>query len=216
MSVTDLQVFGRGDRFVSKAVKVESLVDRGRILVPFPTLGENSPPPGALLFEATCSSPPPTQGIDVWVTELPDSFGDGIHTFSLTVDFLKLVPAYLTPDPDVFFYTADCQLIGTAYHTAETESGTIPKGTKYAVTNYWLGSASAIRFQAGSDGVLLAKLPKIKAPVVKGTKTTRVLPGTGVGSGATPGLLALAAAVMLAAWLVHTASSRRFRRRSAG
>ncbi|MFC5730144.1 M36 family metallopeptidase [Nocardioides vastitatis] len=88
----------------------------------------------AVDFATNCVMPPATQGSDGWVTELPSSFGDGVHT-------VKVTGASAAPwDLDVYFYAEDCTLTGSAASSAADESGTIPSGTKYVLSHLWSGA----------------------------------------------------------------------------
>ncbi|MGH2728292.1 MAG: hypothetical protein ACRDKS_15090, partial [Actinomycetota bacterium] len=133
-------------------------------------------------------------------------------TYNITTNLLG--GTGLVPDPDAYFYTADCTRNGVAYSATDSESGTIPGGTRFVVTTFWIGTPASVRIKTESDGVVLGALPKLPAPVVKGTKTTNVLPGTGVAGYAQPGLYALAAAFGLALWLGGGNVIRRGRRRA--
>ncbi len=92
-------------------------------------------------FESTCQMPPASQGVDGWVTEVPDSFGDGAHKVSTTGSGALY-------DLDLYFYNADCELIGDAASGAADESGALPSGTKYMVTNNWVGGGVEVDLTA--------------------------------------------------------------------
>jgi extracellular elastinolytic metalloproteinase len=93
-------------------------------------------------FESTCIAPPASQGADGWVTTLPDSFGDGVHKVSVKGD--SAAPY----DIDLYFYDAACARTGTAGSSAADESGTLPSGTKYVVSQLWLGAGVPITLTA--------------------------------------------------------------------
>jgi extracellular elastinolytic metalloproteinase len=84
-------------------------------------------------FAQSCTYPPASQGVDGWVTKLPDGFGDGAHKVQVTAD----TPSH---DLDLYFYDADCHAIGSAASSSANESGSIPSGTAYVVTHAWLGA----------------------------------------------------------------------------
>lgn len=94
-----------------------------------------------LEFQSTCQMPPASQGVDGWVTELPDSFGDGAHKVSTTGSAILY-------DLDLYFYNADCDLIGAAASAAPDESGALPSGTKYVITNNWVGAGVEVNLTA--------------------------------------------------------------------
>ncbi|HEX6921022.1 MAG TPA: M36 family metallopeptidase, partial [Actinomycetes bacterium] len=93
-------------------------------------------------FESTCTAPPSSQGADGWVTTLPDSFGDGVH--KVTVKGTSDAPY----DLDVYFYDASCKLIGSAASGSADESGTLPSGTKYVLSQLWLGAGVSVTVTA--------------------------------------------------------------------
>ncbi|MGH8969702.1 MAG: M36 family metallopeptidase, partial [Actinomycetes bacterium] len=97
-------------------------------------------------FESTCIAPPASQGADGWVTTLPDSFGDGVHKVSVKGD--SAAPY----DIDLYFYDADCARTGDAASSAADESGTLPSGTKYVVTQLWLGAGVPFTLTATDTG----------------------------------------------------------------
>ncbi|MBM0224356.1 hypothetical protein [Micromonospora sp. ATA51] len=90
----------------------------------------------ATAFKTACAVPAtPAQGADGWVTKLPDSFGDGAHEVRVHSDTV-------TPyDFDLYFYDESCTLLGSAASSAADESGTIPSGARYVLTQLWLGAA---------------------------------------------------------------------------
>jgi hypothetical protein len=96
----------------------------------------------AVDFQNTCTFPPASQGSDAWVTQVPDSFGDGVHQ----VEVRGISP---TPhDLDLYFYSADCALLGSAASSAADEAGTLPSGTKYILSHLYLGAAEEIELVA--------------------------------------------------------------------
>ena len=92
-------------------------------------------------FANSCTMPPPSQGSDGWVSELPESFGDGVHKVTATGSG----PTY---DLDLYFFNADCELIGSAASSAADESGTLPSGTAYVLTSNWAGAATEVTLKA--------------------------------------------------------------------
>jgi hypothetical protein len=92
-------------------------------------------------FAATCQMPPASQGTDGWVSKLPDSFGDGAHKVSVAGS----APLY---DLDLYFFNADCKLIGSAGSGATDESGSLPSGTKFVLTSNWIGGGVQVNLTA--------------------------------------------------------------------
>jgi extracellular elastinolytic metalloproteinase len=92
-------------------------------------------------FASSCTMPPASQGTDGWVSQLPESFGDGAHK----VTTQGSGPTY---DLDLYFFNADCELIGTAASAAADESGSLPSGTAYVLTSNWAGAATEVTLTA--------------------------------------------------------------------
>ncbi len=93
-------------------------------------------------FTSTCTAPPASQGVDGWVTEVPESFGDGQHTVTVTGSS----PA--PHDLDLYFYDDRCRLIGSAASSAADESGSLPSGTRYVLSHLWSGAGVQIEVTA--------------------------------------------------------------------
>jgi hypothetical protein len=137
----ELQVFGtaKGIEPVAPAPDAPS-TDSGTITVGNPAMGD---PTGlqhvsgvtATELEQTCTAPPASQGVDAWVSTLPSGFGDGTHTITVTGE-----PTPAGHDIDLYFYGADCALLGSVATSAPDESGVIPGGAAYAVTHLWTGA----------------------------------------------------------------------------
>lgn len=137
VQVAELQVFSGKAKNVTPLPPPppdEPVTDTGTISAGTP-VGDNTD--GGVTgvdFANSCVMPPASQGTDGWVTELPDSFGDGVHT-------VKVSGASAAPwDLDVYFYAADCAVTGSAASSAADESGTIPSGTKYVLSHLWSGA----------------------------------------------------------------------------
>ena len=92
-------------------------------------------------FAEACVMPPASQGTDGWVSQLPESFGDGAHKVTATGSG----PAY---DLDLYFYNADCELIGAAASSAADEAGSLPSGAAYVITQAWLGAGTQVTLKA--------------------------------------------------------------------
>ena len=193
VSISEIEAFGAGESVkVTNPPPIPSTVihDEGMIIVPSPAVNVTSEVMGA-----ACVFPPPTQGIDAWVTEVPDEFGDGAHVVDSRLESLLPDPR---PDLDLFMLTADCAPAGNVATGAPREVGTIPQGTKYIVAALFTTLPGNVVTEAKPAGV-----DTIPA-AVKGTKVTPkpgVLPNTGVGGTTVPGVAALAVAVAIGSTL---------------
>lgn len=149
LQMAELQAFGAGDVTVKppESGKEEPFHGEGIVLVPTPSRSGVFTTPTLHFMQAACLYPPPTQGVDAYVFELPDSFGDSRHVFE--VQSVGLGPNPL-PDADVLFLSADCVTVGRERTASEHESGTIPQGTKYALVHLWSSTASAVTLDASS------------------------------------------------------------------
>ncbi|MPZ62530.1 MAG: coagulation factor 5/8 type-like protein [Propionibacteriales bacterium] len=145
VQAAELQVFSgkvRGVEPLPPEPPDEPITDQG--VIAFSTPGGDATDGGltGVAFQNTCTFPPATQGSDGWVTELPDSFGDGLHE-------ARVVGEGPAPhDFDLYFYSADCEVTGSSASAAANESGTIPSGTKYVLTHLWLGAAEPFTLTA--------------------------------------------------------------------
>jgi extracellular elastinolytic metalloproteinase len=208
IQLAEIQVFGRGE-----ALKVAPPADvslthhaEGTVLAPTADaqLSRNlilRAPGGAAQLPLPCPLPNlPTQGIDAYLFELPDGFGDGRHSVKV-----QLEPTVADPrgDPDVYFYTANCEETGTIAAAPELdnppETGLIPQGTKYVLAQLYTTMPGTVVLDAASERVLIpkGKVATKPKPAVKGAR----LPATGVADGVAAGLTALMAAAGLAGWL---------------
>ena len=146
LQVAEVQAFGRGDVVVDPKVSAGDppFHDEGVVAVASAdsTATYN-------LMSAVCTYPPPTQGLDAWVTELPDSYGDGTHIIDVKATPLAADPR---PDVDVYFLSADCQATGDVASTAPRETGTIPQGSKYVVSQLYTTAGATISVDATSGG----------------------------------------------------------------
>jgi hypothetical protein len=137
----ELQVFGTAKGISPVAPPADpTFTDSGTIAVGNPTTGD---PTGlqnvggvtGTELEQTCTAPPASQGADGWVSTLPKGFGDGTHAITVTGEE---TPA--GHDLDVYFYAADCSLLGSIATSAPDESGVIPGGTAYVLTALYTGA----------------------------------------------------------------------------
>ncbi len=88
-----------------------------------------------------CQFPPASQDTDGHVTKLPEDFGDGAHKVSV-------VGGPTAVDLDLYFFNDDCALIGSVATAAVNESGALPSGTAYVVTNNYAGVAASVTLTA--------------------------------------------------------------------
>ena len=113
----------------------EPVTDEGTIVGSNPT-GDVTQGVTGVDFSTSCLMPPASQGADGWVTEVPDSFGDGKHAVEVTGTSVAG-----THDLDLYFYDASCALIGSAASSSADEAGALPSGTKYVLSQLYLGAA---------------------------------------------------------------------------
>ncbi|MGH3327869.1 MAG: M36 family metallopeptidase, partial [Streptomycetales bacterium] len=144
----ELQVFSETVQGVSPLPPPppdEPVTDSGTIAAGNPASGSVSGVT-ASEFEQTCAAPPGSQGTDGWVTTLPDSFGDGMHSVQVKGD--SAAPY----DLDLYFYDAECNLVGSAASAAADESGTVPSGAKHVLTQLFLGAGVPFDLTATDAG----------------------------------------------------------------
>ena len=145
VQAAELQVFSGTVRDVTPAPPPPPdppYTEDGTISVGTPVGDATSGGITAVDFQNSCTYPPGSQGSDGWVTQLPESFGDGLHQ----VQVVGTGPA--PHDIDVYFYDADCQVTGSAASSNPDETGTIPSGTRYVLTHLWSGAAEAFTLTA--------------------------------------------------------------------
>lgn len=139
VQAAELQVFSgtvKGVEPLPPAPPDEPVTDTGTIAVGNPTTGTAPTGITAAAFTSACAVPPaPAQGADGWVTQLPESFGDGAHRVAVTGD--SAAPY----DLDLYFFDAACALVGSSATAAANESATLPSGTRYVLSQLWLGAA---------------------------------------------------------------------------
>lgn len=144
VQTAELQVFARKAKGVEPlppAPLDEPVRDAGTISVGNP--GSDSATGVTMAdFEASCSLPA-SQGTDGWVTPLPESFGDGQHKVAV-----KGVGVNAPYDIDLYFYDATCTRTGSAASSAADESGSLPSGTAYVLTQLWSGAATSFELLA--------------------------------------------------------------------
>lgn len=217
LAVAELQIFGRAGGFEAKPVKLKAFHNDGMAIVPVPA-GFVFASPTSLteyVMGFVCAYPPPTQGIDAVVTELPEEFADGTVSFKATAESLGPEPQL---DADVTFLDKDCARLSASASASATESGVIPSGTRYVVHHLFLNVfPTRLSFDiAGGTTVSISPAPAVK---VGGTKQTRPkvdprLPATGVAGYGSSGMYALTASFGLAVWLGVGSRIRRVRRRA--
>ncbi|MGH2726486.1 MAG: M36 family metallopeptidase, partial [Actinomycetota bacterium] len=196
LAVAELQVFGRGTGFEAKVVKLKAFHNEGLAIVPVPAGFVFASPTSITeyLMGFVCTYPPPTQGLDAFVTELPEEFASGSVPFTATAEPLAPDPQL---DADVTFLDQDCARLGSSESPSANESGVIPSGTRYVVHHLFLNTVPArLSFDiAAGTTVVVSPAPAVK---VGGTKQTKPrvkpgLPATGVAGHATTALYAFAA-----------------------
>jgi hypothetical protein len=138
VQIAEVQAFGSGGVTVSfdPGAADEDVHDEGAVLV---TTAD-----GQLtynLMQVACAFPPPTQGVDAWVTELPDSYADANNVIDVRAEPIAADPR---PDVDVYFLSADCRPTGSLASTAPRETGMVPQGTKYVVTQLYTTAAATV------------------------------------------------------------------------
>jgi hypothetical protein len=147
IQTAELQAFGSGDVRVNPANigADKPFHDEGSALVGSADANLTY----TLMTSGLCQVPPPTQGLDAYVTELPNTYGDGTHLIDA-----RAVPVLgdLDPRPDIdlYFLSEDCQATGDIATTAPREVGTIPQGTKYVVVQLYTDLPADIIIDAES------------------------------------------------------------------
>ena len=151
--VAELQAFGSAGAITPTAPPADApFTDSGTIVTGNPAAGD----PSGLAnvfgvtgteFTTTCALPVGSQGVDAWVSALPAGFGDGQHTVTVT--------GGETPaghDLDLYFLGSDCSLKGSAATAAANESGVIPGGTTYVLTQLYTGANVPVTITAVDAG----------------------------------------------------------------
>ena len=150
----ELQVFGAAGAISPTAPAAdEPFDDSGTIVTGNPATGETVERVVGVTgqeFSNTCPDPyaaPATQGVDGWISQLPAGFGDGTHTITVT--------GGETPaghDIDVYFLDSACVVTGSAATSAPDESGVIPGGTAYVLTQLYTGANVPFTLKAVDAG----------------------------------------------------------------
>jgi hypothetical protein len=144
VQVAEVQAFGSGTATVKagKPKKEQPFHDEGLALIPSGSVGITR----TLMEESgVCIFPPPTQGLDAWVSELPDGFGDGTHIIDVNA---VSPPGHPLPDMDLYFLSADCASTGGIATGAPRETGTIPQGSKYVIAELFTSYVAQITVDA--------------------------------------------------------------------
>jgi extracellular elastinolytic metalloproteinase len=141
--VAELQVFGSAKGITPTTPPADpTFTDEGTIATGNPATGETVETVIGVTgteFQNTCPDPyaaPASQGVDGWVSALPTGFGDGTHTVTVTGG--ESTPA--GHDIDLYFLDSTCQVIGSAASSAADESGVIPGGAAYVLTQLYTGA----------------------------------------------------------------------------
>jgi hypothetical protein len=153
--VAELQVFGNAKGITPTTPPADpTFTDQGTIATGNPATGETVETVIGVTgteFQNTCPDPyaaPASQGADGWVSALPKGFGDGTHTVTVTGG--ESTPA--GHDLDVYFLDSACQVIGSAASSAADESGVIPGGTAYVLTQLYTGANVPFTLTASDAG----------------------------------------------------------------
>ncbi|MFN2590102.1 MAG: M36 family metallopeptidase [Actinomycetota bacterium] len=143
VQVADVQAFGSGSVTVKplKPKKEQPFHDEGIALIPSGSVGITR----TLMESGVCVYPPPTQGLDSWVSELPDGFGDGTHIIDVNA---ASPPGNPRPDMDLYFLSLDCAPTGGIATGAPREAGTIPQGSKYVIAELFTSVVAQITVDA--------------------------------------------------------------------
>jgi len=138
----ELQVFGPVRQLEPTAPPADApYTDSGTIAAGNPTTGEvveRVIGATGTEFEQTCPDPyaaPASQGADGWISPLPSGFGDGTHTVTVTGE-----ETLAGHDIDLYFMDASCVVIGSQATASANESGVIPGGAAYVLTQLWTGA----------------------------------------------------------------------------
>jgi extracellular elastinolytic metalloproteinase len=150
----ELQVFGAAKGISPTAPPADpTFTDSGTITTGNPATGEVVETVIGVTgteFQQTCPdpyAPPASQGLDGWISALPAGFGDGTHTVS--------VKGEETPaghDIDLYFLDSSCQVVGSAASSAADESGVIPGGAAYVLTQLFTGANVPFTLTATDSG----------------------------------------------------------------
>jgi hypothetical protein len=150
----ELQVFGPVKAIDPTAPPADApFTDSGTIATGNPATGETVERVVGVTgneFSNTCPDPyeaPASQGTDGWISALPAGFGDGTHVIE--------VKGGETPaghDIDVYYMDAGCQVIGSSASSAADESGVIPGGTAYVLTQLFTGAQVPFTLSATDAG----------------------------------------------------------------
>ncbi|MGH3659697.1 MAG: hypothetical protein ACRDUA_23865, partial [Micromonosporaceae bacterium] len=137
----ELQVFGAAKGVDPVAPPADApFTDSGTIAAGNPSTGELVETVIGVTgteFSKRCPDPyaaPASQGGDGWISKLPTGFGDGTHTVSVVGEE---TPA--GHDIDVYYLDSSCAVIGSTASSAANESGVIPGGAAYVLTQLWTG-----------------------------------------------------------------------------
>lgn len=94
-------------------------------------------------FTTECEYTPRTNGVDAWVTKVPDGLADGNHTIYAKMDGLG------SHDLDLYFYDENCGSTGVYDETDGDTSAPIPAGTEYVLTANFFGETAGVTLTAG-------------------------------------------------------------------
>ena len=198
VQVGDVQIFGVGPSVriaAAVAQAAETFHDEGVALVASADALLTKNVMEAMGEAGQCIFPPPTQGIDAWVSELPPTFGDGTHLIDVKVE----QPHPVRPDVDVFFESVTCVSTGSVATTAAREVGLIPQASRYVVSQLYTTAVGTITVDAKADtSGAIAQAPAVRGGTTKPPKPKPSgLPATGVAPAVPFGLGLVAASVVM-------------------
>lgn len=202
--IADLQVLGKAPTAVAQKVGGEpDFVENGTITLT--NAGGGGDDGGASVTEQlwlqTCSKPEaPIQGLDAYIVELPDGYGDGLHKLAVTN-----LGGQAT-DLDVYFWNEDCsEFVGQIASPLASEAGPIPPKAKWALIILYGGTTEGFEVRASTT------VERVQAPArVAGAKQTRPrpapgrLPATGVADPAGIAFALLVLAIASRRWIRRT------------
>ena len=151
--VAEVQAFGSAVAITPAAPPADPpFTDSGTIAAGNPAAGDPSGLSNVFgvtgsEFTSTCALPVNSQGADAWVSALPAGFGDGQHTVTATG-----AQTSAGHDLDLYFLGSDCSLKGSAATAAADESGVIPGGTAYVLTQLSTGADVPVTVRAVDAG----------------------------------------------------------------
>jgi hypothetical protein len=153
-TIGGLEVFGAVPVAPPPAAAEPPFSDHGSIRLANREAGDDARSVTETVWKAACARPPePAQGIDAWVTELPESAGDGTHQIQVVNRGGE------STDLDVYFWDATCKeaLGGISSATAD-EAGLVLARSRWAVVTLFGGTT------AGFDVRVVPTVEPVRPP----------------------------------------------------